>query len=69
MKDKLLKENEVKLQTNFQSQMEETERKFSAAKKKMEEEFQQEKQKIIDRSVFYSGMFFATTCQEIMWTW
>ncbi|XP_078313174.1 uncharacterized protein LOC111128949 isoform X3 [Crassostrea virginica] len=46
--DKLLKENEVKLQTNFQSQMEEIERKFSAAKKNMEEDFQQEKQKIID---------------------
>lgn len=57
LKDKVLKENEVKLQTNFQSQMEEIERKFSAAQKTMEEEFQQEKQKIIDRSVFYCGMF------------
>lgn len=34
---------------DFQAKLEETERKYTAAQKKMEEEFQQEKQKIIDR--------------------
>lgn len=34
---------------DFQAKLEETERKHTAAQKEMEEEFQQEKQKIIDR--------------------
>lgn len=34
---------------DFQAKLEETERKYSVAQKEMEEEFQQEKQKIIDR--------------------
>lgn len=34
---------------DFQAKSEETERKYTAAQKEMEEEFQQEKQKIIDR--------------------
>lgn len=34
---------------DFQAKLEETERKYTAAQREMEEEFQQEKQKIIDR--------------------
>lgn len=34
---------------DFQAKLEETERIYTAAQKEMEEEFQQEKQKIIDR--------------------
>ncbi|XP_056021041.1 ninein-like protein isoform X3 [Ostrea edulis] len=46
--DKLLKDNENKLQMDFQTRLGESSRNYSSAQKAMEEEFQKEKQGIID---------------------